>query len=363
MIGNKTYISSLVLLLLLLLSPLSATGQVQVQADMDSVQMLIGQQAHITLDVVAKKGSSISLPSFKRSQLLVPGVEVLSSTPADTSDVDNGNIRVRKTYTITSFDQNVYALPGMKVTVNGRAYQSNDLGLKVLTVEVDTLHPNKMFPPKDVQDVPFQWSEWAPLFLLGLLVLLLGALGFYLYVRLRENKPIITRIRIVRHIPAHQKALTAIEQIKSDKRAAIDDPKTYYTQLTDTIRQYISERFGFNAKEMTSSEIIDRLKSVGDTKMIDELHELFETADLVKFAKYSTLINEDDLNLVNAVNFIDETKRDEESTEERIVPKLSDNEKKATQNRRIIKVLLWVIAILVVAMIGWIVFNIYQLEG
>ena len=220
-----------------------------------------------------------------------------------------------------------------------------------------------MYPPKDVQDVPFQWSEWAPLFLLGLLVLLLGALGFYLYVRLRENKPIITRIRIVRHIPAHQKALTAIEQIKSDKRAAIDDPKTYYTQLTDTIRQYISERFGFNAKEMTSSEIIDRLKSVGDTKMIDELHELFETADLVKFAKYSTLINEDDLNLVNAVNFIDETKRDEESTEERIVPKLSDNEKKATQNRRIIKVLLWVIAILVVAMIGWIVFNIYQLEG
>ena len=167
----------------------------------------------------------------------------------------------------------------------------------------------------------------------------------------------------MRHIPAHQKALTAIEQIKSDKRAAIDDPKTYYTQLTDTIRQYISERFGFNAKEMTSSEIIDRLKSVGDTKMIDELHELFETADLVKFAKYSTLINEDDLNLVNAVNFIDETKRDEESTEERIVPKLSDNEKKATQNRRIIKVLLWVIAILVVAMIGWIVFNIYQLEG
>ena len=45
MIGNKAYISSVVVLLLLLLSPLSATGQVQVQANMDSVQMLIGQQA------------------------------------------------------------------------------------------------------------------------------------------------------------------------------------------------------------------------------------------------------------------------------------------------------------------------------
>ena len=363
MIQNKPQIIRDLVLSLLLMIPLVTVGQVQVQANMDSVEMLIGQQAHITLDVVAKKGSQISLPSFKRSQPIVPGVEVLSSTAADTSDVDNGNVRVRKIYTITSFDQNVYAIPSMKVKVDGRDYASNALGLKVLTVEVDTLHPNKMFPPKDVQDVPFDWSEWAPLFWLGMLVLLLGAVGFYLYVRLRENKPIITRIRIVRHIPAHQKALSAIEQIKSDKRTAVDDPKTYYTQLTDTIRQYISERFGFNAKEMTSAEIIDRLKSVGDAKMISELHELFETADLVKFAKYSTLINEDDLNLVNAVNFIDETKRDEEATEERIVPKLSDDEKKASQNRRIIKTLLWVIGIIVALLIAWIVYNIYQLEG
>jgi hypothetical protein len=340
-----------------------ADAQVQVQANMDSVQMLIGEQAHITLDVVAKKGSRIELPQFKRSEYLVPGVEVLSATDADTTEIDNGDVRVRKVYTITSFDENVYALPGMKVKVNNRDYQSNQLGLKVLTVEVDTLHPNQMYPPKDVQEPPFSWKEWAPMFWMSLLVLLLGILGFYLYVRLRQNKPIITRIRIVKHIPAHQKALSAIEHIKSDKQAAAEDPKTYYTNLTDTIRQYISERFGFNAKEMTSAEIIDRLQQEGDAKMISELRELFETADLVKFAKYSTLINEDDLNLVNAVNFIDETKRDEVATEERIVPKLSENERKATQSRRLIKTLLWVIGIVVVVLIAYIIYNIYQLEG
>ncbi len=35
---------------------------------------------------------------------------------------------------------------------------------------------------------------------------------------------------------------------------------------------------------------------------------LFQTADLVKFAKHSPLMNENDMNLVNAVEFINNTK-------------------------------------------------------
>ena len=156
---------------------------------------------------------------------------------------------------------------------------------------------------------------------------------FYLFVRLRENKPIITKLRIVRHVPAHQRALSAIEKIKAERMQQSEDQKAYYTQLTDTLRKYIQERFGFNAMEMTSSEIIGRLQENGDKKMLDELRELFTTADLVKFAKYSTLINENDLNLVNAVNFIDETKQDEQETVEKIAPKLSENDQKVKKNR------------------------------
>lgn len=270
-------------------------------------------------------------------------------------------VRVRKTFTLTSFDQNVYALPGMKVQVNGKQYQANQLALKVLTVAVDTLHPNQMYPPKDVQDPPFQWSEWSPVFWLSVLILLLGLAAFYLVSRLRENKPIITRIRIVRRIPPHQKALTAIEKIKEEHLQSSEDQKAYYTQLTDTIRQYIRERFGFNAMEMTSAEIIAHLQDNGDKTMIDELRRLFQTADLVKFAKYSTLINENDLNLVNAVNFIDETKAEGQPTEERIVPKLTEDEARTRNNRITIKVLLAAIIIVAVAAAAYIVYHISEL--
>ncbi|MBR6455659.1 MAG: hypothetical protein IKS72_01835, partial [Prevotella sp.] len=175
------------------------------------------------------------------------------------------------------------------------------------------------------------------------------------------NKPIITSIRIIKKILPHQRAMKAIDQIKAEHMTASEDPKEYYTRLTDTLRQYINERFGFNAMEMTTSEIIYNLQQSGDQTMIGELKDLFETADLVKFAKYSTLIGENDLNLVNAINFIDQTKIEGQPTEERIVPQLSDDDKKTRQNRIVIKTLLGIIAVAVVVLTIYVIYGVIQL--
>ena len=137
--------------------------------------------------------------------------------------------------------------------------------------------------------------------------------------------------------------------------------KEYYTQLTNTLRAYIVSRFGFNAMEMTSGEIIERLRASGDQKMIDELRMLFSTADLVKFAKYEIPMNENDANLVNAINFIDQTKTDEQPKEEKIVPTLSTEDQKSQQQRRLIKTLLWVGGISVVAIFGYVVYQVAML--
>ena len=142
-----------------------------------------------------------------------------------------------------------------------------------------------------------------------------------------------------------------------------ENQKEYYTRLTDTLRKYIEERFGFNAMEMTSNEIICRLRETGDQKGIDELHELFETADLVKFAKHNALINENDLNLVNAAKFIDETKTATKEVEERIVPKLSEDEEKTRKNRVTLKTLIYTSVVLVIVLVAYIVYQLSQLLG
>ena len=338
-----------------------AFGQT-VEQRMDSLQLLIGQQTILHLKATARKGAKVVLPSFKPQDQIVPGVEVVEQSKGDTMQMGDDRIQVSRDYTLTSFDEKVYVVPALDVKIDGKSYHGNPLALKVLTVPVDTVHPNQFYPAKGVQDNPFEWSEWSFAFWLSLLMIIICGAMIYLRNRLKKNKPIIARIRIVKRVPAHEKALREINDIKHHHTSASQETqKEYYTQLTNTLRAYIVSRFGFNAMEMTSGEIIERLRASGDQKMIDELRMLFSTADLVKFAKYEIPMNENDANLVNAINFIDQTKTDEQPKEEKIVPTLSTEDQKSQQQRRLIKTLLWVGGISVVAIFGYIVYQVAML--
>lgn len=335
-----------------ILSALLSFAQSSVQAKIDPIEMLIGEQAQVTLTVQANDNANIDWPKLQPRQMLVPGVEVISTQHPDAHTM---------LITLTSFDGSLYHLPAFTVKVDGKEVKSSDLALKVVEMEVDTTQLNKMFPPKDVQDNPFEWQDWSLSFWLSILLLLLVALTYYLYVRLRAGKPIITHIKIVKRLLPHQKAMKEIEQIKAEKMVTSENQKEYYTKLTDTLRRYIEERYGFSAMEMTSSEIIGRLMASGDQQSLNELTQLFMTADLVKFAKYSTLINENDQNLVNAIDFINQTKLENQPTEETIKPQLSVEDQRSQKERRLLKLFIAGLAVAGVALFCYIIYNVYML--
>lgn len=341
-----------VLLIVLIASVLRCLAQSSVTAKIEPIEMMIGEQATVTLTVQTADDAKVDWPTFQPRQMLVPGVEVLNTQR--TSDHT-------MVITLTSFDGNLYHLPPFKVKINGKEQQSADLALKVVEIEVDTTQLNKFFPPKDVQDNPFLWSDWSLSFWLSVLLLVLIALCGYLYLRLRDNKPIISHIKIVKRLLPHQKAMKEIEQIKADRMVASENAKEYYTKLTDTLRKYIEERYGFSAMEMTSSEIIERLTAAGDQQSLDELRQLFTTADLVKFAKYSTMINENDANLVSAIDFINQTKLENQPVEEVQKPVLSEADQRSQKERRVLKIVIWGIVSVAVLLFCYIVYSVWQL--
>lgn len=353
----KKYLLSIILIF----SAIGTTAQVKVDAFIDSIAILIGEQAHVTLSVTAKNSDRIEFQPLKEAHYVVPGLELLHVEKADTTQLEDNLIKVSKRLTLTSFDEKLYPIPSFWIKVNGKKYTTNSLALKVITVDVDTLHLNQFYPPKDVQDNPFSWNDWKEMFWCSVLLVLLLVVSIYLWVRLKQNKPIIVRVKVVKYLPPHKKALIKIEQIKQDKLTVSSNQKEYYTKLTDTLRRYIEERFGFNAMEMTTSEIIEHLQKEGDNQMLLELKELFETADLVKFAKYSAQINENDLNLVNAIHFIDNTKMSDMPIEERIVPKLTENDERSKKQRTAMQVGLVGSIIVVVVLFVYIVNSLLQL--
>jgi hypothetical protein len=348
---------------LLTFLPLSLSAQVSVEAEIDSIQIFVGQQVHVTLTATAKENAKVEFPQFKPTEYITPGVEVLASKEQEQKEQDNGFVSRSVVYTMTSFDDTLYYLPPMTVKIDGKPYQSKSLALKVLTIDVDTTNVEQFFGPKDVQDNPFQWSDWSLSFWLSVLLLALLALCYYLYLRYHDNKPIIKPIRIVKRLLPHQKALQQIEQIKAEKMVTSENSKEYYTRLTDTLRKYIEERYGFNAMEMTSSEIIEKLTATQDENALSELRHLFLTADLVKFAKYSTLINENDMNLVNAIEFINQTKLENVPVEETVKPQLTEEDQRSQKARRVLKTVITVLSVICLLLFGYVVYTLYMLLG
>ena len=350
----------IILFISLIANALLMSAQVSVEAEIDSIQIFVGQQAHLRLTTNVQPSQKVEFPQFQTTQMITPGVEVLACEEQK-QDIGDGFEARSMVYTLTSFDDTLYYLPPMTVKVDGKQYKSKSLALKVLTIDVDTTKVDQFFGPKDVQDNPFLWSEWSLPFWLSVLMLVLLALCYYLYLRLRDNKPIITHIRIVKRLLPHQKAMQEIEQIKADKMVTAENSKEYYTKLTDTLRKYIEERYGFSAMEMTSSEIIQHLTATQDQKALDELRQLFTTADLVKFAKYSTLINENDMNLVNAIEFINQTKLENVPTEEVVKPELSEEDQRSVKTRRVLKIVIASLLVVSACMLCYVVYATYQL--
>ena len=336
-------------------------AQVSVEAKIDSLEMVIGQQTDVTVTVTAKEGDQVEFPNFKPLQQIIPGVEIVESGPMTTSGKSDGSCLFQRNYTLTSFDGKLYYLPPFAVKVNGKVYKSKSLALKVLEIEVDTTNVDKFFGPKDVQDNPFSWQEWSVIFWLSLIMLAMISITYYLYLRLRDNKPIVAKIRIIKRLLPHQKAMKEIEAIKADKMVMSENQKEYYTKLTDTLRKYIEERYGFRAMEMTSSEIIDRLTETQDSQALDELRLLFNTADLVKFAKYSTLINENDMNLVNAIEFINKTKVENQVEEIVEKPQMTQEEVRSVKTRRTLKILIVTLAVASAAILIFEIYSLYNL--
>ena len=275
---------TILLLVLGVLTPIMALAQAKVTARLDSTRIKVGSQCRLVVEVSARQGARILWPTLKDHHLSKE-IEVVGQRTE--GDNEEGQSTMRKVYTLTAWDEGRQTVPALTVDVDGKKYKTQAIALEVATVQTDSIRPDDSKPPYDIQELPFSQEEWTPIYLWSLLALLLTIVGWYLFSRLRSGKPIISHKQILRQEPPHQKALRRINEIKAARLEGGDDQKEYYTLLTEALRRYMSERFGFNAMEMTSQEIVQRLKADQDPTKIDELRELFATADLVKFARFA----------------------------------------------------------------------------
>lgn len=281
--------------------------KLKLNASLDTTAILIGDQLTFTIELEQPRGAKVNFPVLADS--LTSKVEIVSASPADTTRSDD-NLVIRKKYLITSFDSGYYKIPSYKFPFNLNnvtdTLASQELFLTVNTLPVDTA--KEIIDIKPVMNTPFSFKEIKKELLIGLVILVAIALIIWIWIRQKKNKPLFAPKKVKE--PAHVIALRDLDKLRAEKLWQNNQIKTYYTRIIDILRIYILDRFGINALEMTSEEILSSLENELNTDMElkSSFTKLLQLADMVKFAKEEPLPQENDVALLNAYTFVNRTK-------------------------------------------------------
>ncbi|ETK05049.1 hypothetical protein T229_05600 [Tannerella sp. oral taxon BU063 isolate Cell 5] len=316
----------LLLVVCLLAGFTAGAQQTLIDVKVDTADILVGEQTtlHVTVTTDPNRRIIIPLPS----DTLMTGVEVISVSDAD-STVADGRLVIRRDILVTSFDSSLYLLPPFIAIDGADTIASNQVALKVSTVPVDVDNPEKFYDIKDVWKPPFVLADYYPWIFGVLTALFLICVIGYLVQRYRRHRSEVPIKPAEQELPPYETAIRELDSIKDQKLWQQGLNKEYYTQVTDTLRRYISRRYGVNAMEKTSEEILAIIERETDERTVyDTLRQVLRLSDYVKFAKLHPLPDENDESMRNAYLFVNQTKRAEAPQPDEAAPETVTKEDK-----------------------------------
>jgi len=262
---------------------ISLIGYSQVTSSIDSTAIKIGAELFYKIHV---KTDSTTLVVFSEEQTFQP-LEMINSYSIDTTKKE-GYYQLTKTYGLTQFDSGVYTIPKQKIRIGENIFFTDSLQVQVNPVVVDT-SKQKLFDIKPLIEVDKKPSKiWRTL---GFILLALLGIGGVLYWFIWRKKPMSEAEKIAALKP-YERAKLALEKLDEERYFENEEIKTYYSDLTLILRQYLDEKVYEQSLESTTDELIFRLKTLEaanqiklSKETIQNIETILKRADLVKFAK------------------------------------------------------------------------------
>ena len=283
--------------------------QTLIDVKIDVADILIGDQTILHLSVTADKDKQIMIPL--PVEKLTDGVEVLNITPPDTTDIKNNRITINYDLLITSFDSALYLLPPFIAIDNRDTIYSNQVALKVSSPDVNLENPEEYYDIKSIWRPQFVLADYYALIYGILFTLFLICVIGYFVQRMRNRPEKTAEVKNVPKLPPHEQAIIELKDIRERKLWQQGLYKEYYTEVTDTLRRYVTSRYNISVLEKTTSEILDVIRDEerGNKEIYDMLKQILNLSDFVKFAKLHPLPDENDISMFNANLFVEKTKR------------------------------------------------------
>jgi hypothetical protein len=242
---------------------------------------------------------------------LIPGIEIVDRTIIDTTQLKDGRVQYDQYMTLTSFEDSLFYIAPLPFVSSGDTVWSESLMLNVVQpFEMDSTDI-AITDIKGIYKAPIWWWGIFRWVLLALAIAGIGIGGYYLISYLRRRYGDVPAVVVPTEPlrPADEVALEKLDAIREQKIWQSGQVKEYYTQLTDVVREYIARRFEVSSTEQTSDETLRAMRVLLTDKkeLYDNLRKMLTLADLVKFAKWTTTPDENEISLRNAYTFVKET--------------------------------------------------------
>jgi hypothetical protein len=304
-IGDWGFRILLILGLISLLTKFSYSQDVRATAKVDSNHIMIGDWFKLHLEIEHPNDVTVSISSLPDS---LDGFEIIKREEPSQKQIEQRTQKIQD-FIVTSFDSGMHIIPAIAVYYTRAGdttkylIETSPVLMNVGTVAVDTSQDIKDVKPP--LSVPITFADVLPYLLVLVGVTGVVWLARYIIRKRKRGEPLIPEAP---SRPANELAIEALRSLESEKLWNRGKIKEFHSQLTDIIRLYIERRFKILAMESTTDEILNAFgKDTIENNPKDELKEILIRADLVKFAKFQPVAEENEKSLALGYKFVEET--------------------------------------------------------
>lgn len=227
----------------------------------------------------------------------------------------SGRIVERRWFKLRADLVGSYVLPGLSATYGGAAGDAGDLATPEIPVEVESVLPADGTEVTDIRDIkPLRRVEPGRPWLLWLgiasAVLALAAAAWWWRRRRKRGSASPATPRV----PPYELAIQELERLRRTDFSNLRELRRYYFAVSAVLRAYIEGRFGLNATDLTTEEILSRLGEPAaiairlDPVQARRLERFLLATDQVKFAAHLPGPEEIDRTYEQALGFVQATR-------------------------------------------------------
>lgn len=178
------------------------------------------------------------------------------------------------------FEEGDFTIPALDFKVGDQVMRTIPYEVKVINTAQKGDEINDIMKNKEVKLQPIDYWEMYKWYILGILILIaLIFIIFYLirYGKRRKNSPVVMT----------NQTLKDLEALKKKKFIENGDYRSFYVELIDISRNFITKQYRIPADVLLTDDLIEVMKNNNSIAAENEkiVEEIFVRGDLVKFAK------------------------------------------------------------------------------